>query len=71
MAFNSGWSADLALAIFNSGDYTLSEAILISANACERCMNALAHKYGLDWGYEEYGEEWNKAGTSCKYCESE
>jgi hypothetical protein len=52
-SFNSGWSESLALAIANSGDYTLSEAIIISANSCERCMNALAHKYGLDWGYPE------------------
>jgi hypothetical protein len=67
-AFNSGWNDDLALAIANSGDYTLSEAIIIAARSCERCMNALAHKYGLDWGYEEGSEEWKKCGTSCDFC---
>jgi hypothetical protein len=68
VAFNSGWSESLVLAMVNSGDYTLSEAIIIAARCCERCMNALAYKYGLDWGYEEYSEEWQKCGTSCKFC---
>lgn len=65
------WQESLTLAIANSGDYSLREAILISATSCERCMNALAHKYGLDWGYEEYSEEWQKCGTSCQFCKGE
>ena len=65
---SSTWSESLALAIANSGDYTLSEAIIIAARSCERCMNALAHKYGLDWGYEEHSEEWQRCGTSCQFC---
>jgi hypothetical protein len=69
IAFNSGWSEGLVLAMTNSGDYTLSEAIIIAARSCERCMNSLAYKYGLSWGYEEYSEEWQKCGTSCKFCE--
>jgi hypothetical protein len=69
VSFHSGYSEGLALAIANSGDYTLSEAIIISAISCERCMNALAYKYGLDWGYEEGREKWEKAGTSCQFCE--
>jgi len=68
ISFNSSWSEDLVLALVNSGDYTLSESIIISANSCERCMNALAYKYGLDWGYKEGSEEWEKCGTSCEFC---
>ncbi|MCX8132107.1 MAG: hypothetical protein N3I35_18660 [Clostridia bacterium] len=65
---NQGWNEELALALVNSKEYTLSEAIIIAATSCERCMNALAHKYGLNWGYEEYSEEWQKCGTSCIFC---
>lgn len=47
------------MAMVNSGDYTLSEALAVYANACERCANVLAYKYlnGKD-GYAEYIEEW-------------
>lgn len=38
------------------------------ASRCERCMNALAYVYGLDWGYKPFSEEWHKSGTSCKVC---
>jgi len=65
---HSGWQEDLVLAIATSGDYTLSEAILISANSCERCMNSLAEEYGLDWGYLEGSDEWKKCGTECSFC---
>ena len=65
----SSWPEDLALAIANSDDYfSLSEAIIIAATSCERCMNALASEYGLDWGYEEGSEEWEKTNTSCQFC---
>ena len=57
------------MAIANSGDYSLTEAIIIAATSCERCMNVLALKYGLNWGYEEGSEEWEKVGTSCQFCE--
>lgn len=67
---HSSWPEDLVMAMANSGDYTLSESILIAAQSCERCMNALAHKYGLDWGYPEGSEEWQKCGTSCQFCDT-
>ncbi len=66
-----GWSSDLALAMTNSGDYELWQAILIGANSCERCMNALAYHYGLKWGYPEYSEQWQRCSTSCDYCNPE
>jgi hypothetical protein len=65
---NSGWPEDLVLAIANSGDFTLSEAVLISANSCERCLNALYFDYGLDDGYEEGSEEWQNCNTECEFC---
>lgn len=65
-----GGNQDVILAMANSGDFTLSEALFVWSNACERCMNVLAYKYldGKD-GYEEYSEEWKKANTVCKFCE--
>lgn len=67
-----GGNEDVILAMANSGDYTLSEAITVFGNACERCMNVLAYKYlnGKD-GYEEYSEEWKKANTVCDFCKHE
>ena len=68
MTMESGYPDDLVLCIANSGDWGLRDAILIVANSCERCMNALAHKYGLDWGYEEGSKEWKKSNTVCDFC---
>ncbi len=70
-SFNSTWNdEETILAMVNSGDYTLEEAIIVYATACERCMNVLVYKYtnGKE-GYEEYSEEWKKCNTSCKFCE--
>ena len=36
---------DLILAMANSGDYTLSEAIIIASIACRNCRNELYQKY--------------------------
>lgn len=60
------------LAMANSGDYTLSEAIYVYGNACERCANALFYKYmnGED-GYPEGSEEWHKCNTKCEFCTDE
>lgn len=68
--YNSG--SDCIVAMVNSGDYTLQQAIWIYANSCERCMNALCYKYlnGTD-GYLEHSEEWDKCGTVCQFCEEE
>ena len=63
---------DVIIAMVNSGDYTLSEALMLWSKCCERCMNVLAYKYrnGKD-GYEEYSEEWLKCPTVCQFCEDE
>jgi len=68
MTGESGWSEDLVLAMASSGDFTLSEAIIIAANSCERCMNVLLHDYGCDDGYPEFSDEWKKCGTECEFC---
>ena len=67
--FGATWSQECIVAMVNSGDFTLEQAIYVFANSCERCMNALLYKYldGKD-GYEEYSEEWYKCGTECDFC---
>lgn len=64
-----GGNQDVILAMANSGDYTLAEAMALYASCCERCMNVLAYKYlnGKD-GYAEYSDEWKKCNTVCRYC---
>ncbi len=69
MSGEMSFPEDLVIAIVKSGDYDLGDAIIISATCCERCMNSLADQYGLDWGYPEYGEEWEEYGTNCEFCE--
>ena len=63
---------DVIIAMVNSGDYTLSEALMLWSKCCERCMNVLAYKYlnGKD-GYKEYSEEWLKCPTVCQFCKDE
>lgn len=62
-------SGKCAVAMANSGDYTIEEALSILANACERCTNVLIFKYlnGQD-GYQEFSEEWKKCNTVCDFC---
>ena len=60
------------VAMVNSGDYELDEAIVVMATACERCMNVLAYKYlNCEDGYPEYSDEWKRCNTSCEFCENE
>ena len=67
MEGHQSWPEDLVMAMANSGDYSLSESILIAASCCERCLNVLLDQYELD-GYEEDSEEWNDCGTECEFC---
>lgn len=64
-----GSGQECIVAMVNSGDYTLEQAIWVYANACERCMNVLLYKYlnGTD-GYPEFSEEWHRANTVCDFC---
>ena len=65
-------SQNCVVAMVNSGDYELDEALVVMGTACERCGNVLIHKYlnGED-GYEEYSEEWQKCGTVCQFCKED
>lgn len=64
-----GGNEKIILAMANSGDYTLSEAIAVYASSCERCSNVLAWEYtNGQYGYAEYSEEWNKCNTECDFC---
>ena len=67
-----GGNEAVIMAMVNSGDYTLSEALAVYANCCERCSNVLAYKYlnGAE-GYAEHSPEWDKCGTVCDYCKDE
>ena len=70
--FGGKFAQDCILAMVNSGDFTLEQAIWVFANSCERCMNSLLYKYlnGAD-GYEEYSDEWKKCNTVCDFCKGE
>ena len=60
----------LAVAMVNSGDYDLGEALGVLAMCCERCLNVLYNKYlpEVGDGYLEYSEEWKKCKTVCEFC---
>jgi hypothetical protein len=64
-----GWPQDLVLAMVNKDDYSLSDAILIAAHLCEGCMNVMADKYGIEWGYAYGSDEHKRCGTSCAFCQ--
>ena len=65
--FNAG--SDCIVAMVNSGDYTLGEAIYVYCHSCERCENVLERKYlGEEYGYEEYSEQWKNCNTECEWC---
>ena len=62
-------SGKLAVAMVNSGDFDLSDALAVLAQCCERCCNVLWNKYlPEEDGYEEFSEEWYKANTVCEFC---
>lgn len=67
--YGGKWAQDCIVAMVNSGDYSLDQAIWVFASSCERCMNALLYKYldGSD-GYPEFSAEWKRANTVCDFC---
>ncbi len=81
---NNSYSEDLVLAMTRPSEkeiqtaldrghtikpMPLSRAIILAANSCERCMNVLYYRHGLDDGYEEFSEDWTRSNTRCKLCE--
>ena len=47
---------------------SFTQAVLTAKTACEACLNALCHRYGLKDGYRKGSKEWKMAGTSCDLC---
>ena len=70
-SFTATYPIDLVIAIYQDGGYTWDQAVILVANSCEKCMNALAYQYGLDWGYPLYSKDWHNCGTSCFHCRNE
>jgi len=48
--------------------FSLGDAIILYTTACERCLNALYHQYGVSGGYPEFSEEWCRCNTTCVMC---
>lgn len=48
---------------------SFERAVLLAATSCERCLNVLCWRHGLNDGYEEGSPEWEKTRTSCQLCE--
>lgn len=71
----STFSEALTLALANGSNgmpsFRLRLAITIAAKSCERCMNVLAHAYGLSWGYSPHSKSAKICGTSCELCKRE
>jgi hypothetical protein len=67
MAGNMGWSTEIVHELVKHG-HDVADAILFSAIACERCMNVMAWRVGLPWGYRPDSEDAKKAGTTCEIC---
>ena len=66
------YEQECIIAMVNSGDFTLEQAIWVYANSCERCMNSLLYKYlNGKKGYEEFSEEWKKCNTTCDFCKGD
>lgn len=68
MQGHSTWSEDLVLAMVESGDFTLSESIIVASESCGRCLNALYYQYGLEDGFPEGSKEWRETNTECNFC---
>jgi hypothetical protein len=63
-------TSEVILAMCANG-YTLDNAMLIIAHACERCLNVLYWEHGFRGGYRHKSRDWGRAGTSCLYCAHE
>lgn len=48
--------------------FSYDDAVLLAAVGCGRCLNSLAHRVGLKWGYRKGSEEWVRARDSCEFC---
>lgn len=73
-AGNSSGNPELARALLQKIDpfwkdkRAFEKALQIASEACERCMNILAHDCGLPWGYSRDSFQASKCKTSCQLC---
>lgn len=58
----------LELLLWRCRPMTIADAIVRAATACERCVNVLAHDYGLPWGYARDSYEHRRSNTACEQC---
>ena len=59
----------LIVAMVNSGDYDLYDAVTVVGSSCERCLNVLWYTYMHEEdGYAEFSNEWYAANTECDFC---
>jgi len=65
----SSFPSDLVTEMVRSGDWDVADAIMVAGQACERCLNVLLHRYGLDDGYPFASDAYWRAGTRCPMCE--
>lgn len=86
MSMESTWSTDLVLAMVRPSQeerqkaverfgepprlLEMNDAIILAATSCERCLNALLWRYGLDDGYPPFGSGWDESNTKCDICET-
>lgn len=63
-----GFPDDVVTAMVRSDEWDVSDAIMVAAQSCERCLNVLAHAYGLE-GYAYGSEPYWQAGTRCRMCD--
>lgn len=52
-----------------AGRLKLSAVMLLVGISCERCLNAMAHRAGLKWGYPKGGKQYRESNTRCELCE--
>jgi hypothetical protein len=51
------------------GRLKLSAAMLLVGISCERCLNAMAHRAGLNWGYPKGSKAYRASNTRCELCD--
>lgn len=86
MVGNSSWPDNLVLAMVRPSREELAkaidrfgeeprllgmdDAIILAAMSCERCLNGLLWRYGLDDGYPPFSKQWDETNTKCSICET-
>ncbi len=67
MAFTSSGGHGLVEAMVRDG-WTITDALVWKATACEKCMNVLGYQLGVPDHYGPKSREFATANTSCELC---